>query len=135
MKEFLYTIVYMISKIHNRLMGLNDAYEYNFSDKELHFIVIGVLGMLMIFVVYPFFKSLAKHDHIMVIAWIYVFTLIIVITFAIEIGQKVTNTGNMDFADIVFGVVGFIVLFFIFSCIRAVYHLLVKLIRRRFHEK
>ena len=61
MKEFLYTIVYMISKIHNRLMGLNDAYEYNFSDKELHFIVIGVLGMLMIFVVYPFFKSLAKH--------------------------------------------------------------------------
>ena len=89
MKEFLYTIVYMISKIHNRLMGLNDAYEYNFSDKELHFIVIGVLGMLMIFVVYPFFKSLAKHDHIMVIAWIYVFTLIIVITFAIEIGQKV----------------------------------------------
>ena len=135
MKEFLYTIVYMISKIHNRLMGLNDAYEYNFSDKELHFIVIGVLGMLMIFVVYPFFKSLAKHDHIMVIAWIYVFTLIIVITFAIEIGQKVTNTGNMDFADIVFGVVRFIVLFFIFSCIRAVYHLIVKLIRRRFREK
>ena len=135
MKEFLYTIVYMISKIHNRLMGLNDAYEYNFSDKELHFIVIGVLGMLMIFVVYPFFKSLAKHDHIMVIAWIYVFTLIIVITFAIEIGQKVTNTGNMDFADIVVGVVGVIVLFFIFSCIRAVYHLIVKLIRRRFHEK
>ena len=135
MKEFLYTIVYMISKIHNRLMGLNDAYEYNFSDKELHFIVIGVLGMLMIFVVYPFFKSLAKHDHIMVIAWIYVFTLIIVITFAIEIGQKVTNTGNMDFADIVFGVVGFIVLFFIFSCIGAVYHLIVRLIRRRFHEK
>ncbi len=47
----------------------------------------------------------------MVIAWIYVFTLIIVITFAIEIGQKVTNTGNMEFADIVFGVVGFIVMF------------------------
>lgn len=41
------------------------------------------------------------------------FTLIIVITFAIEIGQKVTNTGNMEFADIVFGVVGFIVMFFI----------------------
>lgn len=49
------------------------------------------------------------------VAWIYVFTLIIVITFAIEIGQKVTNTGNMEFADIVFGVVGFIVMFFIFA--------------------
>ena len=75
-----------------------DAYEYNFSDKELHFLVIGILGMMFIFVVYPVFKWLAKHDHVMVIAWIYVFTLIIVITFAIEIGQKVTNTGNMEFA-------------------------------------
>ena len=55
--------------------------------------------MMFIFVVYPVFKWLAKHDHVMVIAWIYVFTLIIVITFAIEIGQKVTNTGNMEFAD------------------------------------
>ena len=135
MKELLYGIVEPISKIHSYLLRFNDAYEYNFSDKELHFLVIGILGMMFIFVVYPVFKWLAKHDHVMVIAWIYVFTLIIVITFAIEIGQKVTNTGNMDFADIVFGVVGFIVLFFIFSCIRAVYHLIVRLIRRRFHEK
>jgi len=33
--------------------------------------------------VYPVFKWLAKRNHVMVIAWIYVFTLIIVITFAI----------------------------------------------------
>lgn len=128
MKEFLYYIVRIIAKIHNYLMGLNDAYEYNFSDKELHFLVIGILGMLMIFIVYPLFKYLAKQNHIMVVAWIYVFTLIIVITFAIEIGQQVTHTGNMDFADIVFGVFGFIVLFFIFSCIRAIYHGIRKLI-------
>ena len=112
MKELLYGIVELLAKIHSYLLRLNDAYEYNFSDKELHFLVIGILGMMFIFVVYPVFKWLAKHDHVMVIAWIYVFTLIIVITFAIEIGQKVTNTGNMEFADIVFGVVGFIVMFF-----------------------
>ena len=106
MKELLYGIVELLAKIHSYLLRFNDAYEYNFSDKELHFLVIGILGMMFIFVVYPVFKWLAKHDHVMVIAWIYVFTLIIVITFAIEIGQKVTNTGNMEFADIVFGVVG-----------------------------
>ena len=130
MKEFLYFIVELIARVHNRIMQLNNAYEYDFSDKELHFLVIGIVGMLCIFLVYPIFKWLAKHDHVMVIAWIYVFTLVIVITFAIEIGQKVTNTGNMDFADIVFGIIGFMALFFAFSVIRLIYHGTVRLIRK-----
>ena len=129
MKEFLYMIVGWIAKIHSYLMRFNDSYEYNFSDKELHFIVIGLLGMAFVFIVYPVFKWLAKHNHVMVIAWIYVFTLILVVTFAIEIGQKVTNTGAMEFADIVFGVVGFIVMFLIFSIIREIYHLICRLIK------
>lgn len=86
-------------------------------------------GNGFIFVVYPVFKWLAKHDHVMVIAWIYVLTLIIVITFAIEIGQKVTGTGNMEFADIVMGVFGFIVMFLVFSVVRGIYKLIRNLIR------
>ena len=129
MKELLYGIVEWIAKIHSHILRLNDAYEYNFTDKELHFLVIGMMGMGFIFVVYPVFKWLAKHDHVMVIAWIYVFTLIIVITFAIEIGQKVTNTGNMEFADIVMGVFGFIVMFLVFSVVRGIYKLIRNLIR------
>ena len=121
MKELLYKIVEYIAKIHNYILRLNDSYEYNFTDKELHFLVIGIMGMAFIFMVYPIFKWLAKHDHVMVIAWIYVFTLIIVITFAIEIGQKVTNTGNMEFADIMMGVMGFVIMFVIFSIIREIY--------------
>lgn len=92
MKELLYWIVEWIAKIHSHILRLNDAYEYNFTDKELHFLVIGMMGMGFIFVVYPVFKWLEKHDHVMVIAWIYVLTLIIVITFAIEIGQKASGT-------------------------------------------
>ena len=129
MKAFLYAIVEIIARIHSRLLELNDAYEYNFTDKELHFLIIGALGMAMIFVVYPVFKWLARNNHIMVISWIYVFTLIIVITFAIEIGQRVTHTGAMEFADIMFGVFGFISMFLIFSVFRGVYHLILKLIR------
>lgn len=134
MKEFLYWIVGLIAKIHGYIMRLNDAYEYNFSDKELHFLVVGTMGMGFIFVIYPVFKWLAKHDHVMVIAWIYVFTLIVVITFAIEIGQKVTNTGNMDFADIVMGVLGFAAMFFVFAVIREIYKLIVGLIQSRREE-
>ncbi len=120
MKELLYWIVQCIAKIHSWLLRLNDAYEYNFTDKQLHFLVIGVLGMGLIFTVYPVFKWLAKRGHVMTIAWIYVFTLIIVITFAIEIGQKVTNTGAMEFADIVMGVFGFVVMYTVFAVIRQI---------------
>lgn len=135
MKEFLYKVVELIARIHNRLLQLNDAYEYNFTDKELHFLIIGALGMGMVFVVYPIFKWLARNNHIMVISWIYVFTLIIVITFAIEIGQRATHTGQMEFADIVFGVMGFILMFLVFSAFRGIYHLVLKLIRDRRQEQ
>lgn len=131
MKELLYWGVGIIARIHDKILGLNNAFEMNFSDKQLHFLVIGLLGMLMIFVVYPLFKYLAKHNHEMVIAWIYVFTVIIVLTFAIEIGQKITGTGNMEFADIMFGLVGFLLMFAIFALIRALFQLILRLIRRK----
>lgn len=131
MKDFLYAIINFIAEIHHRLMQLNDAYEYHFSDKELHFLVIGILGMALILIVYPLFKWLAKRNHVMAIAWIYVFTLILVITFAIEIGQKVTDTGYMEFADIMFGICGFMTLFFLFCLIRGIYHCILKLIRKK----
>lgn len=131
MKEMLYGIVEFLAKIHSYILGLNDAYEYNLSDKQLHFLVIGALGMAFVFVIYPLFKWLAKNNHVMVISWIYVFTLIIVITFAIEIGQKITNTGNMEFADIMMGVFGFVVMFFIFALIREIYKAIRRLVLKK----
>lgn len=120
MSDFLYGLVKAIANIHSLILSLNDAYEYNFSDKELHFIVIGALGILLVLAIYPLFKLMARNGHIMAITWIYVFTLILVLTFAIEIGQKVSGTGVMDFADVVSGIFGFIVLFAIFDLVRLI---------------
>lgn len=124
LKKLLYKIVEVIAYFHQKILALNDSFEYNLSDKELHFLVIGILGMGMIFAVYPIFKWLAKRNHIMIISWIYVFTMILVLTFAIEIGQKVTNTGAMEFADIVFGILGFVLMFLVFALIREIYHMI-----------
>lgn len=129
MGRLLYWAVEQVAKVHRYLMGMNDAYEYNFTDKELHFIIIGAIGMALIFVVHPIFKWLAKNDHVMVISWIYAFTLIIVLTFAIEIGQRVTGTGLMEFADIMFGVIGFLCMFAVFSVIRGIYHMTIRLVK------
>lgn len=107
MERYLSKIVEWIAIIHDYIMHLNDAFEYNLSDKTLHFIVIGALGLAMLAVVYPIFKFLNRKNHMLAISWIYVFTLELVITFAIEIGQKVTGTGNMEFGDVVAGMAGF----------------------------
>ena len=127
MEKFLYSLVGIITKIHNGIMTWNDSFETVFTDKELHFWVIGIIGMLLLLVIFPLFKMLSKN-HVLVIAWLYVFTLMVVLTFAIEIGQGFTHTGTMDFDDIVFGLVGFMVLFLIFAAVRAVvlaiYHLI-----------
>lgn len=107
MERYLTKIVEWIAVIHDYIMHLNDAFEYNLSDKTLHFIIIGALGLAMLAVVYPVFKLLNRKNHMLAISWIYVFTLELVITFAIEIGQKVTGTGNMEFGDVVAGMAGF----------------------------
>ena len=128
MERMLEGMVIFVAKIHNYILSLNDAYEKNFTDKQLHFLVIGILGMLILMVIYPLFKLLSEN-HILVIAFIYVFTVIVVITFAIEIGQKISDSGTMDFADIVFGIAGFLLMFVIFAVIRQIFLAIINLFR------
>ena len=129
MERMLEGMVIFIAKIHNYILSLNDAYEKNFTDKQLHFLVIGILGMLILMVIYPLFKLLSEN-HILAIAFIYVFTVIVVITFAIEIGQKISDSGTMDFADIVFGIAGFLLMFVIFAVIRQIFLTIINLFRK-----
>ena len=129
MERMLEGMVIFVAKIHNYILSLHDAYEKNFTDKQLHFLVIGILGMLILMVIYPLFKLLSEN-HILAIAFIYVFTVIVVITFAIEIGQKISDSGTMDFADIVFGIAGFLLMFVIFAVIRQIFLAIINLFRK-----
>ena len=131
MENFLYGILDFINYVHTYILSWNDAYEANFTDKDLHFLVIGCLGMALIFIVQPLFTLLAKTNHVLVISWIYVFTLILLLTFAIEIEQKITKSGVMDFADIVFGIWGFMLMFFVYALIRAVIIAIFRFIFKR----
>ena len=120
LKDILYTVVNWMAMVHDKISHLNDKFEASLSDKMLHFLVIGVLGVLLICMIHPLFRWLARNHHVMAITGIYVFTLILVFTFAIEIGQRVTGTGKMEFADIVFGIGGFICFFVVFLIVRAI---------------
>ena len=130
MWELIYTFTTWVARIHERVLRINDAGGWYFDDKQLHFIVFGIFGMALIFVLYPLFKMLAKRDHTMVITWLYVFTVIIVLAFAIEVGQWYTGTGVMESEDIAYGITGFLVMFFIFAVLRGLYNGIKTMVRK-----
>ena len=71
-------LVVLIAKSHSYILSLNDAYEKNFTDKQLHFSgEFGLIGLAMVLVIYPLFKALSQN-HVLIIVFIYVFTLILV---------------------------------------------------------
>ncbi len=131
MKRWLYYAVAQIARIHDKILTLNDSFVSVLDDKQLHFVVFGIFGILLFFLIHPIFKALAKHGHIIFVSWFYVFTLIIVVTFAIEIGQQITQTGTMEFADIVYGVVGFLTVFGIFAIFRMIVLVIAKIVKKK----
>ena len=119
MERIVNSFVVAIARAHSYFLSLNDANEASFSDKQLHFIVIGLVGMAMLLVIYPLFKLLSRN-HVLIIAFIYVFTLVLGMTFAIELWQRISGSGTMEFGDIVFGICGFLLMFIIFAVIREI---------------
>lgn len=121
--DFLIDIIY---KAHAYLLTSNDSYEAYLSDKELHFLIIGIMGILMLMVFYPLFRWMSKKHLEVLIAWFYVFTVLVVITFAIEIAQWYSNSGVMEFRDIVAGLAGYFLMSFVFIVIVRIVELIKK---------
>lgn len=117
MKDALYWFVYRLADIHEWIMRLNDGMEPGFTDKQLHFLVIGIAGMMLYTLVHPVVRRLARRGLEWVISLFYTLTVVIVITFGIEVGQQVTSTGKMEFADIVYGVAGFLAAFLVYRVV------------------
>ena len=107
MARILRLLLAWVSRAHSAILSLNDRFEYSFTDKELHFLVIGAIGLALILLVYPVFRLLAKHNRVLAITWIYALTVLLMLTFAIEIGQSITGSGTMEFGDVAAGMGGF----------------------------
>ena len=110
MIEFLKLIIEIMYRIHRSITQLNDNYQINMTDKQLHFWVFGFVCIIMFIVIHFMFKWIAKHS-IIALSFIYTFTVAVVLAFAIEIGQYQSKTGHMEFADILYGLYGFVMMF------------------------
>jgi hypothetical protein len=130
MRDFLYWVIEGITFLHRGFLQLNNRFNWSLNDKQLHFYVFGLACFFLFLIVHYIFKRLAKVS-IMIISWFYTLTVAIVLAFAIEIGQKQTNTGNMDFWDIVYGINGYLFFFAIFIAITVIF----RVVKRYFFDK
>ncbi len=109
----------IMAQVHESMMRLNDGFELSLGDKDLHFIIMALLAMALFFVVHAVFARLAKWS-ITAVSFIYVFTVMTVLGFAIEIGQRISGTGEMDFADVVAGLYGVLAFFAVYTLYRLI---------------
>lgn len=116
MKDILYLIIDLFTKFSTFFRKLAIFMKLDINDKQLHFIVIGFLCLFIFIIVQFVFKRLAKWS-ITSISFIYTLTIGIMIAFAIEIGQWKSGSGHMDFADIVYGIYGFIAFFVVYQMV------------------
>ena len=107
----------IMAQVHDSLMRLNDGFELRLGDKDLHFVIMALAAMLLFFLVHAVFRRLAKWS-IPAVSFIYVFTVMTVLGFAIKIGQRISGTGEMDFADIVAGLYGVLAFFAVYTAYR-----------------
>lgn len=123
----------MVRIIKVLMKAMNDIHDIiidssflgRYSDKQLHFIIIGIIGIIIFAATQLLFKWLAKRS-ITAISFIYTFTVLIVLVFGIEIQQKITGRGNMEFNDILAGIYGFMYIFFVYLVAKLVIHLFKK---------
>ncbi len=108
LKNWLYELVVFIARVHDAVADYNRTLSSPLTDKEMHFIVVGVFGLLFFLLILPLFVFLTRKNRAGLMAWLLTFMTVMFVTFAIEIGQEMTGTGGMELADIVYGVVGFL---------------------------
>ena len=119
-------IVIVMNLIHDLIITIISGLGLPVNDKMIHFYFIGFLGLALYIFVDFTFKRLAKYG-ISLLSFIYTFSTIIVISLVIEIQQKITGEGNMEFSDITYGMWGF----FLFLAVFIVFSLLFKFIFKK----
>ena len=128
MKALILWLASLVNEIHDQIAL---RFGIQMTDKELHFWVIGLIGIVFFLFVYLVFKWIDRFKFkTTILAFIYTFTLMVVLVFAIEIQQAITNRGNMEFADAVMGLWGFIVFFILYSIVAGMIYGLVQLMKR-----
>ncbi len=130
METLLKILASTVNNLHDFIIVLSSYFDLNLSDKDLHFWVIGILGVAVFILSDIVFRIVSKWS-ISVISFLYTLTVLIVFVFALEIEQRITGRGNMDFYDIVAGLWGFFVLFGCYIVIQGAIYAVRKYLKKK----
>ena len=120
MKEIILIVAEIINTMHDIILDLTVFAGLDVTDKDLHLWIMGLIGIFIFGCTHVFFKYLSKYG-ITAISFVYTFTVMVVIVFAIEIQQQITGRGQMEFDDAVIGLWGFLLFFVAFLLIKAIH--------------
>lgn len=136
MKETILKLAELLNNIHDFIqIYVSNHLNLGLNDKDLHFWVMGIIGIFVFIFVLIVSKFISKLPFgITILSFIYSFTFMVVLVFAIEIQQALTKRGNMEFQDAVVGLWGFVVFFLGFVIISSIF-LLIKRLLTRFTDK
>ena len=123
MVEAVKMVASILNEIRELLIVISRRLGFYLTDKELHFWVFGLVGILLFLLVDVFFRWLSRWT-VSAISFIYVSTVLIVFALGMELQQRITGEGIMDFRDFVSGIWGFLALFALYAGVRGLVWLL-----------
>jgi hypothetical protein len=128
-KEGIKLLAELVNNLHDVLiMIINDIFGWGLTDKDMHFWLMGFIGIIVFLCIYLLSKWVSKLPFgITLLAFFYTLTFMLVLVFAIEIQQAITNRGNMEFFDAVIGLWGVIAFFLVYIGIVLLFLLCKKL--------
>jgi hypothetical protein len=128
--EFIKLTAEIVNQIHDFIELFTEKMGWNLTDKDLHFWLIGFIGIALFLSIHPILKALASLSFTTV-SFIYTFTILIVIVFALEIQQKITGRGQMEFEDAIVGLWGFIAMFAALMAVKLLFNVIFKRTRKK----
>ncbi|KEZ48288.1 membrane protein [Metabacillus indicus] len=132
MKEFILLMAEAVNNIHDLINSMAyQTFGLNVTDKDLHFWIMGFIGMAVFLFVYLLSKWLSKLPFgITALSFLYTMTFMFVLVFGIEIQQALTRRGNMEFIDAIVGLWGFVALFLVYIALIIVVLVIRSLFRK-----
>ena len=129
MKLLLQVLIDIFNFFHRLFSTLSKDLGLGMNDKALHFYVIGVIFFILYLIINPIYKKLSQYS-IKLLSFIYVFTLALVVSVAIEVAQYQSRSGQMDLMDVIWSLVGFLVIFLGFELLVAIIKFIIRQIKK-----
>ena len=129
MKLLLQALIDIFNFFHRLFSSLSNEFGLGMNDKALHFYVIGVIFFILYLIINPIYKKLSQYS-IKLLSFIYVFTLALVVSVAIEIAQYQSRSGQMDLMDVIWSLFGFLVIFLGFKLFMAIIKFIIKQVKK-----